>query len=490
MATIDVKAINECISRREPFSLTFQFADRALSMTIDGFFAKLLAVHDQLYILNSIISIMREIVANAQKANAKRVYFTGSGLDITNPADYKKGMKTFKTHFMQVPDQMSGLLLKSDFIITMDFRITDDSIIITVANNAAILPSEMERIRHRIEKATHYKNLLEAYNDIGDGTESAGLGIALIIITLKNIGIDTALFTMESTGSSTRVRLEIPRQIKPGVIVSAIKERIIRDITDLPPFPANIVRILELCDDPNSSLVVIAGGIMADPALTSGVIKLSNSAAFVPGKRIESVLEAVRVLGIRNIRAMVLASGARRIMNQRYARYEEIWEHSNRVACYARHIGQKYHGAGMVERASLAGLLHDLGKIILIAAEPKTAKKIREETKSRLFVTETFMEEIAIGISHSAIGGMIAGGWNFPQYLVEAIQCHHDPLRASAGSEAVVSAVYLANMFCGIETRKYEFSYIYEGILQQYQLADEKDFNDYHAVLKKAYANS
>lgn len=487
MAAIDKRAIYDSIDRSEPFTITFRYADRDLIMNIDGIFAKLLTAHDQLYILNSVISIMREVVANAQKANAKRVYFTGSGLDINNPDDYKKGMKTFKTHFMQKPDEMSALLLKSDFFININFGIDRDGLTVSVKNNAAVLPREMERIKHRLESARFYKNLLDAYNNIEDGSEGAGLGIALVVITLKNIGIDPGLFTIESDKNSTTVALRIPAQIKPGNIVSIVKDRIIKDITDLPPFPANIIRILDLCDDPNSSFDAIGGGIMSDPALTSSLLKLSNSAAFVPGKHIDNVFEAVKILGIKNIRAIVLASGARQIMEKRYARYEEIWEHSNRVACYARHIGQQYHGAGVVERAYLAGLLHDLGKIILVAAEPKTAKKIVEEASARLMITETFMEEISIGISHSTIGGMVVEGWNFPQYLVEAIRCHHDPLKASASSEAVVHAVYLANMFCGIESRKYEFHYFYESILQRYQLLNEKDFNVYHDVLKKTY---
>ncbi|HOT44238.1 MAG TPA: HDOD domain-containing protein [Spirochaetota bacterium] len=487
MAAIDKKAVYDSIASRQPFSISFKFADRELTMFIDGIYARLLTLNDQLYVLNSVISIMREVVANAQKANAKRVYFTGSGLDINRPEDYKKGMKTFKTHFMQKPDEMSALLMKSDFTVSIDFSINDRGLSISVRNNAPVLPREMERIRHRIEKAGIYKNLLEAYNDIEDGTEGAGLGIALVIITLKNIGIDPSLFTIDSDGNATTVTLRIPGEIKPGSIVSMVKDRIIKDITELPPFPANIVRIMELCDDPNSSFDVIAGGVMSDPALTASVLKLSNSAAFISGKRIESVYDAVRVLGMKNVRSMVMASGARHIMEQRYARYEEIWEHSNRVACYARHIGQKYHGAGVVERASLAGLLHDLGKIILISAEPATARKIREESKNRLLITETFMEEIAIGISHSTIGGMVAEGWNFPEYLVEAIRCHHDPLKASPATEAVVGTVYLANMFCGIESRKYEYHYCYESILEKYQLGDEKAFNDYHAVLRKSY---
>ena len=320
--------------------------------------------------------------------------------------------------------------MKSDFVVTIDFDITADDISIGITNNAAVLPHEMERIRYRMEKAKIYNNLMEAYEDIQDETEGAGLGIALVMVTLKNIGIDQSLFRIESGDHSTTVSLTIPRLLKPRDIITQIKDRILHDIKDLPPFPANVVRIMDLCDDPDSSFDAIADGIMSDPAITTGVMKLSNSAAFISGKRIENVLEAVRILGIRNIRSMVLASGARRIIEQRYARYEEIWEHSNRVAGYARSIGLSHNGAGVAEKASLAGLLHDLGKIILLATDPGTVEKIAKQVKDRKLITETFMEEISIGISHSTIGGLVAEKWNFPDYLVDAIRRHHDPLNA------------------------------------------------------------
>ncbi len=489
MGGIDKKAINDLIRKRQPFSLSFKFADLNTIMTIDGIYAKILTAHDQLYLLNSVISIMREVTANAQKANAKRVYFIGTGLNIKDPGDYNKGMESFKSQIMQKPDEMSALLNKSDFTVTFNFGISDRGIRISVKNNAALLPRELERINLRLEAARKYQNLMEAFNDIEDPTEGAGLGIALVVVTLKNIGIDPALFKIESVAQSTAVTLEIPREIKPGGTVSVVKDRILKDITDLPPFPANIVRIMGLCDDQDSSLDVIAEGILSDPALTTSILKLSNSAAFVTAKRNETVNEAVKILGIKNIRSLIMASGARRILEERYSMYEEIWDHCTKVACYARLIAQKFHGQGAVEHASLAGLIHDLGKIILISTDPATVKRIAEETKNRELITETFMEEIAIGISHSTIGGLVAEKWNFPGYLAEAIQCHHDPLKASPANEAVVNSVYLANMFCGIETRKYAFHYIYGSVLEKYQLSDEKAFKEYHEFLKKSYSS-
>ncbi|MBN2160401.1 MAG: HDOD domain-containing protein [Spirochaetes bacterium] len=487
MGILDKKTITDLINRKQPFSVSFKYADSAFLMMVGGIFVKMLTAHDQLYLLNSVISIIREVMANAQKANAKRLYFAVKGLNINRPDDYNKGMERFKVDFMYNADEMSAYLLKSDFTVTVDFSITENDISIGVTNNAALNQREKERIGYRVKKAEVYKNLMDAYEDIQDESEGAGLGIAMIMVTLRNIGIDRSLFTIKGGDHTTTVSLNIPRQIKPVDISTRVKEKIVRDVRDLPPFPTNVVRILDLCDDPDSSLDSIAGGIMSDPAITTGVMKLSNSAGFISGKRIESVLQAVRILGIRNIRSMVLASSARRIIEERYSKYEEIWEHSNRVGGYARGIGSAFHTPLIAEKALLAGLLHDLGKIILLAADPDTAKTIARQVKNRKLITETFMEEISIGISHSTIGGLIAEKWNFPDYLTDAIRRHHDPLNAGKESEQVAHAVYLANLFCGIETDKYEYYYCYESILEKYGLADESAFNRLHESLKKDY---
>lgn len=489
MGIIDKKAITEYIKQNTPFTVSCKYADREFLMGVCGIYTKLLTTHDQLYLLNSVISIMREVTENAQKANAKRLYFAVNGLKISDPDDYTKGMERFKIDFMYNSEKLRDFLTRSDFNVNLDFGITEDGISISVTNNAALLPREKERIRYRMEKAKIYNNLMEAYDDIKDESEGAGLGIALVMVTLKNIGINLSLFTIESGDHSTTVSLTIPRLIKPRDIITKIKERILHDIEELPPFPANAIRIMDLCNDPNSSFDVIADGIMSDPAITTGVMKLSNSAAFISGKRIENVVEAVRILGIRNIRSIVLVSSARRIIEQRFARYEEIWEHSNRVAAYARTIALAYNGAAVMEKTSLAGLLHDLGKIILLAAGPGTVEKIARQARDRKLITETFMEEITIGISHSTIGGMVAKKWNFPEYLVDAIGHHHDPLNAAKANEPVVHAVYLANMFCGIETDKYEYYYCHEDILEKFHLADETAFDELHASIKSKYGS-
>jgi len=143
----------------------------------------------------------------------------------------------------------------------------------------------------------------------------------------------------------------------------------------------------------------------------------------------------------------------------------------------------------ILESVYTAGLLHDLGKIILLATDRKLVKQIADIVKDRK-ITTTTMEEIAIGISHSSIGSMISRKWNFPEYLTESILNHHSPLNAGDRYRDIVHTTYLANMMVGIEDRKYSYYYIEESILERYELEDYEKFNSFHERLKKRYAST
>jgi HD-like signal output (HDOD) protein len=135
----------------------------------------------------------------------------------------------------------------------------------------------------------------------------------------------------------------------------------------------------------------------------------------------------------------------------------------------------------------MAGLLHDLGKIVLLATDMSLVQTIAKLVENRKIITSTIMEEISIGISHSTIGELIARKWNFPDYLVDAIKYHHSPLNSAIDSREIVDIVYIANMLCGIEDRRYSFFYLEESILDKYGLNDEEKFKAFHEKLKNKF---
>lgn len=483
------KLISSKISRGEPVRLSFKFVNEKVLMVLNSVLSKLLSRHDQVYLLNSVITILREIIINALKANAKRTFFMKSDLNINDEHEYRKGMNKFKKNVVGDFDSIEADLKRSDLYVQISFETDAESIHITVSNNSPILPVELERINFRIEKAIKYNDFSEAYGEIEDDTEGAGLGIVLTILLLKNMGIDAHSYRIEKAGKITRTSLTIPAVLKPNEITTRIKQQILREIEGIPTFPENIIQLQRLCRDPESSIDHIVKQLKIDPALSTDVIKLSNSAGFAPGTRIEDIKTAVVIIGLKNLEAILVASNARRILNERYSSFEMIWEHCNKVAFYAYNIAMSYRQSAIIENVYMAGLLHDLGKIILLATDRKLVRKIADIVENRK-ITTTTMEEISIGISHSSIGALISKNWNFPPYLIEAIQHHHSPLNCSEKYRDVVYIIYLANMMVGIDDRKYSFYYIDESVLERYDLLDIGRFNELHQRLKYRYEST
>jgi len=479
--------ISEKILNDEPVKVAFHFANKEVLMIISGVLARHLERSDHLYLLNSLSTVLREVMVNAQKANAKRIFFIKNNLDINDPAAYDRGMKDFHEKVIGNFDAIEEDMRHSDFQVMVHFEKEPSRLVIRVLNNALLIPEELQRIHLRMDKARQYNDFTEAYEEVEDETEGAGLGIVLTMLFLKNMGIDPETFTIETDNSQTVTTIVIPDELQPPDVVARVKRDILEEIKGIPTFPENVLTLQRLCLNPESTIEEISKRIMMDPAISTDVIKLSNSAGFFPGRKIENVSTAVMTIGLKNVNSILMASNARRIMDQRYNSFEEIWEHCNKTANYARNIALKYKLKGVAENAFVAGLLHDLGKIILLSTELDLVEKIAETVRNRRIVTTTVMEEISIGVSHSTIGALIAEKWNFPDYLINAIRNHHSPLSSPPEFRDTVFTVYLANMMCGIEQRRYYYHYMDEAVLERFDLLDEKKFKEFHEGLKEQY---
>jgi HD-like signal output (HDOD) protein len=123
----------------------------------------------------------------------------------------------------------------------------------------------------------------------------------------------------------------------------------------------------------------------------------------------------------------------------------------------------------------VGGMLHDMGKIVFSTVHPDLLNKIREFCADKGIPASTF-EDIAGGMNHAEIGAKVAEKWFFPETLVAAIRFHHEPSLAPVQVHDVVNTVYLANILCEFETQSVTFDEIDAQVLQDYGLADEKQF--------------
>ena len=164
---------------------------------------------DQTYLFNYLSYCLFELLDNASKANAKRIYFKEHNLNIDDENDYKNGMKKFKEtldeNTLHYENELEAGQLKVHLLLS-----ADDVISITVTNNTKITDLELNRIKEKIEKTKVYNSMADALNDI-DQTEGSGLGIITVLIMLKKLGLASDHLKFKTTDSETIATIEIPK---------------------------------------------------------------------------------------------------------------------------------------------------------------------------------------------------------------------------------------------------------------------------------------
>lgn len=203
------------------------------------------------------------------------------------------------------------------------------------------------------------------------------------------------------------------------------------------PLPVSVARIVQAMDDPMVSAEQIAHLLKLDQALAADVLRLSNAASFAGVNRTGSVQDAVVRLGFARIKALVMAAATSTLLTQRLSGYglagHELWNHAVETASLARFVAGAVRYANL-EEAYVAGLLHDIGKLVLdqyVRGGFALLVEVMRAQKLQLWQAE----EQIFGMDHGAVGGLMATKWQFPIALIEAIRCHHWPSLARTQPE-------------------------------------------------------
>ncbi len=209
ISEVDIENIKIAVQSRQPvdffcYTLTPEQKER---------FLKILKVFleecNQDYLFNYLSYCLFELLDNASKANAKRIYFKEHNLNIDNEQDYKNGMKAFKENLdentLHYEAELEAVHLEVHLLLS-----ADDIISITVSNNTKITDNELKRIKEKIEKTRVYTTMADAMNDI-DQTEGSGLGIITVLIMLKKMGLASDNLKFKTTDNETIATIEIPK---------------------------------------------------------------------------------------------------------------------------------------------------------------------------------------------------------------------------------------------------------------------------------------
>ncbi len=210
-------------------------------------------------------------------------------------------------------------------------------------------------------------------------------------------------------------------------------EEIIKRVEDLPALPTVVSEIMELTEDPDSTIQDIEDSIMKDQSLTTRVLRLANSAYYGYPRRISTIKEASVLLGFQAIRSIALTASVNGLLMKEVPGYgleeNQLWRQSQSCAIISRYIAKKVRFA-KVDQAYVAGLLRDIGKIIVSHYLTDSFKQIMDLVKNE---NMSFLEaeESVLGFHHGQVGAEVAKKWNLPEDLVEAIAYHHNPEKAT-----------------------------------------------------------
>ena len=203
-----------------------------------------------------------------------------------------------------------------------------------------------------------------------------------------------------------------------------------RRIREIPTLPSVASKVLQILDNPRSSAPDVEQIIMLDQALAARILKLVNSAYYGFPRKISTISQAVVILGFVTVKNLVLSisvadffimSGKSRLFNR-----SQLWRHSVGTAVASKIIARKARFP-QLEEAFMAGLLHDVGKVILdhyFSEEFAQVLALIQEKDICMYEAE---REV-LGVSHAVVGRWIADRWNLPQMLAEVINYHHQPL--------------------------------------------------------------
>ncbi len=190
--------------------------------------------------------------------------------------------------------------------------------------------------------------------------------------------------------------------------------------------------------------------IEQDMAMSSKILRIVNSAMFSLPNQISSPTHAVNLLGLNTIKMLVLSNQLFSQFNVKNAAefgLSGIWNHSLTVASNAKKIALT---AGkdqkIAEDASIAGLLHDIGKLIYASNLPEDYKKV-QELKQTENMNEPEAEYSIFGANHAHLGAYLLGLWGLPDAVIDAIAFHHEPASLSVSSFNALTAVHIANGF-------------------------------------------
>ncbi len=210
----------------------------------------------------------------------------------------------------------------------------------------------------------------------------------------------------------------------------------LKNIDDIPTLPVVALNVNKMLEDKNISINTLAQTIENDPAIVAKLLRLVNSPFYGFSSKIDSISRSVVVLGFDAVRNAVLSvCVVDALAGEADSGFdmEKFWEHSISVAVTSKYLAQHSRLAPS-DQCFVAGILHDIGKVITVRHFPELYAEIRRGIEEE-GLRYSAAERAVMGCDHGCIGGYLARTWHIPDHLSNAIEYHHEPKPEMEGSQ-------------------------------------------------------
>lgn len=225
---------------------------------------------------------------------------------------------------------------------------------------------------------------------------------------------------------------------------------LVAQLETLPPVPELYTKLCETLRSPDCTVALVGQIMETDQAMTAKILQVTNSAFFALRQEVNTAAHAVSLLGLDTIKALVLTTGIfapleGRSFSEGFS-IDKLWKHSMLVGTYAKAISErKERSKADAGDAYTAGLLHDIGKLVLASVCTDDYARVHAYATEEEVTLQT-AEAAILGCTHSEIGAYLLGIWGLPDVIIESVAYHHRPAESIGSEFSPLAAVHVANV--------------------------------------------
>lgn len=485
---IDRKKIRNAIKLQLPIEILSYILPRNMEVYIQKVTDAFLEECHQEHLKEYINFCLSELLINAKKANTKRVYFNEKNLNIFDPKEYEEGMQNFKEETLENISYYLELQRKAGLYVKLAMRLSDDHVIIEIKNNSKLTPFENERIQNKIQLAHQYKSMEEVVTNVIDQQEGAGLGIIIIILFLKRIGLTKDNYQVFSNNEETITRILLPCNKTIFAGVEMISYEFISLQEKIPVISSRAEKAVKIVNEEKINRDDLLKVVGRDLPLTLLTFKYS----FQKDKTCLKLEDAISLLTDEELRFIYSDSNPSCLYIDSTDDLETLLLHSERTAFFAYNLFKNNNGLHKTIDADVMytlGLFSSLGFYLLETATEEQKNYINELAAQYDNLRDKIINMFTTGYASTYIKRVYTKRLGLPDDISYLISSWNNVDKISEENKFCAKVLYLAEMMQYYDENAIDFYQINKSILKDFKISDEKQFNYLIKLMKEAHSS-